>query len=58
MKCPSKSFLVLCRRLWAAREARDAAFAAANPAEYFAALDRVEKLESLVLGAELERTAA
>jgi hypothetical protein len=48
-----KTFLVLCRRMWAARELRDRLMRGADPDAYLWSRRRAAKLERLVLNSEL-----
>lgn len=53
MSTTPKTFLVLCRRMWAARELRDALMRGTNAEAYLRARRRADKLERLVLQSEL-----
>lgn len=53
MKTTPKTFLVLCRRMWAARDRRDALMRGTNAETYLRARRRAAKLEWLVLNSEL-----
>jgi len=53
MSATPKAFLVMCRRMWAARERRDALQRRADADAYLAARRRADKLERIVLTLEL-----
>ncbi len=49
MSATPKTFLALCRRMWMARDKRDALLRGADAGAYLAARRRADKLERLVL---------
>lgn len=53
MKATGKTFLVLCRRMWAARSRRDALLTSADATAYLSARRRADKLERIILTLEL-----